>query len=131
MSCESGSSACSGWARAPSTIGDRIVFVALALYVTEIGSPTDVGIVLAAHAFPLVAFLLLGGVWADRLPRHRVMVATDLIRFAPHALLAALIFTGAVEIWQHRRHRGGVRRRGGVLPPGLHRAWCRRPCPRT
>ena len=85
--------------QAASTIGDRIVFVALALYVTELGSPTDVGIVLAAHAVPLVAFLLIGGVWADRLPRHKVMVATDLIRFALHALLAVLIFTGTVEIW--------------------------------
>jgi MFS family permease len=82
-----------------STIGDRLVFVALALYVTEIGTPTDVGIVLAAHAIPLVGCLLLGGVWADRLPRHRVMVATDLIRASMHALLAVLIFTGAVEIW--------------------------------
>jgi predicted MFS family arabinose efflux permease len=82
-----------------STIGDRLVFVALALYVTEIGTPTDVGLVLAAHAFPLVAFVLLGGVWADRLPRHKLMMATDLIRFSAHALLAALIFTGAVEIW--------------------------------
>jgi MFS family permease len=82
-----------------STIGDRIVFVALALYVTDIGSPSDVGLVLAAHAVPLVGFLLLGGVWADRLPRHKVMIATDLIRFALHATLAALIFTGAVEIW--------------------------------
>jgi predicted MFS family arabinose efflux permease len=85
--------------QATSTLGDRIVFVALALYVTGIGSPSDVGIVLAAHALPLVAFLLIGGVWADRLPRHRVMIATDLTRFALHALLAALIFTGAVEIW--------------------------------
>jgi MFS family permease len=85
--------------QAASTVGDRIVFVALALYVTDIGSPTDVGIVLAAHTLPLVGFLLLGGVWADRLPRHRVMIVTDLIRFALHAALAALIFTGAVEIW--------------------------------
>jgi predicted MFS family arabinose efflux permease len=85
--------------QAASTLGDRIVFVALALYVTDIGSPTDVGIVLAAHTLPLVGFLLLGGVWADRLPRHRVMIVTDLIRFALHAALAALIFTGAVEIW--------------------------------
>ena len=82
-----------------STLGDRIVLVALALYVTDIGSPSDVGIVLAAHALPLVAFLLIGGVWADRLPRHRVMLATDLIRFALHALLAVLIFTGGAEIW--------------------------------
>jgi predicted MFS family arabinose efflux permease len=85
--------------QAASTIGDRIVFVALALYVTELGSPSDVGIVLACHAVPLVGFLLIGGVWADRLPRHKVMVATDLIRFALHALLAVLIFTGTVEIW--------------------------------
>jgi MFS family permease len=82
-----------------STIGDRIVIVALALYVTEIGTPSDVGIVLACHAVPLVGFLLIGGVWADRLPRHLVVVATDLIRFGLHALLAVLIFTGFVEVW--------------------------------
>jgi MFS family permease len=82
-----------------STIGDRIVFVALALYVTDIGTPSDVGIVLASHAVPLVGFLLIGGVWADRLPRNLVVVTTDLIRFGLHALLAALIFTGTVEIW--------------------------------
>ena len=85
--------------QAASLMGDGIVFVALALYVTEIGSPTDVGLVLAAATLPLVAFLALGGVWADRLARQRVMIATDLVRFALHALLAALIFTGAVQIW--------------------------------
>jgi len=83
-----------------SMVGDRIVFVALALYVTDIGSPSDVGIVLAAATVPLIGFLAIGGVWADRLPRHHVMIATDLVRFALHAGLAALIFTGAVEIWQ-------------------------------
>jgi len=82
-----------------STLGDRIVFVALALYVTEIGSPADVGLVLGAHALPLVGFVLLGGVLADRVPRQRVMIGSDLARFALHALLAALIFTGEVEIW--------------------------------
>ena len=82
-----------------STVGDRLVIVALALYVTDIGTPSDVGIVLACHAVPLIGFLLIGGVWADRLPRHLVVVTTDLIRFGLHALLAALIFTGAIEIW--------------------------------
>ena len=38
--------------------------------------------------------------WADRLPRHRVMVVTDLVRFALHALLAALIFADVVRIWE-------------------------------
>jgi MFS family permease len=82
-----------------STLGDRIVFVALALYVTEIGTPSDVGLVLAAHALPLVGLILLGGVLADRISRTRVMIGSDIARCALHALLAALIFTGAVEIW--------------------------------
>ena len=83
-----------------SSIGDEIVFIALALYVSDIGDPTDVGIVLAAGGVPFVAFLLLGGIWADRLPRHRLMIATDLVRAALHATLAALIFIGPVPIWQ-------------------------------
>ncbi len=75
--------------------------MAIALFVIDLtGSPTDLGVVLAAHAIPLVAFLMIGGVWADRLPRHRLMIVTDLARFGLHGLLAVLIFTGTVEIWQ-------------------------------
>lgn len=83
-----------------SQIGNRLVLVALALFVIDLtGSATDVGLVLAANVLPLLAFLLIGGVWADRLPRHRVMIASDLVRFALHALLAVLILTGAVRVW--------------------------------
>jgi hypothetical protein len=89
------------FAQSASVIGDCIVIVALALFVIELtGDATDLGLVFAAASLPLVAFLLLGGVWADRLPRHRVMVVTDLVRFALHALLAALIFAGVVRIWE-------------------------------
>jgi MFS family permease len=88
-------------AQSASVIGDCIVIVALALFVIQrTGDATDLGLVLAAASLPLVAFLLLGGVWADRLPRHRVMVVTDLVRFTLHALLATLIFTDVIEIWQ-------------------------------
>jgi hypothetical protein len=82
-----------------SAIGDRITIVALALYVTQIGTPSDVGLVLAAHALPLVGFLAVGGVWADRLPRHRVMLVTDGARAVLHGGLAVLIFTDGVAIW--------------------------------
>jgi MFS family permease len=75
------------------------VFVALALYATGIGSPSDVGLVLAAHVVPLVGFILLGGVWADRLPRQKLIIATDLARFVLHGLLAGLIAAGTVAIW--------------------------------
>jgi MFS family permease len=83
-----------------STIGDRLVTVALALFVVqETGSAADLALVLAAYSGPFVAFVLIGGVWADRLPRQRIMIATDLARGALHALLATLILTGTVEIW--------------------------------
>jgi MFS family permease len=84
-----------------STTGDRIVLVALALLVTEqTGSTIDLGVVIGAQTAALVTFLLLGGVWGDRLPRHRIMVSTDLLRGGLHALLAILIFADALEIWQ-------------------------------
>lgn len=84
-----------------STTGDRIVLVALALLVTErTGSTADLGLVLGAYTVANVGFLLLGGVWADRLPRHRLMIATDLVRGSLHALLAVLVLTDAIEIWE-------------------------------
>jgi MFS family permease len=86
--------------QATSVVGDNIVTVALALFIVDrTGSATDLGFVLAAYGLPLIVFLLVGGVIADRLPRHRVVVATDLVRFALHALLAVLIVTGAVRVW--------------------------------
>lgn len=83
-----------------SVVGDRLITVTIALYLTEVGSPSDVGVVLAANMVPFVALLLIGGVWADRLPRHQLMIATDVVRFGLHALLAALIFAGDVPLWQ-------------------------------
>jgi len=38
--------------------------------------------VLAAGTIPTIVFLLAGGVFADRLPRHHVMVGSDLLEFA-------------------------------------------------
>ena len=84
-----------------SVVGDQVVLVALALFVTRLtGSPTDLGLILGAQMLPLVALILFGGVWADRLPRQRIMIATDLARAALHATLAVLIFTGLVAVWQ-------------------------------
>jgi MFS family permease len=84
-----------------SVLGDRVVVVAIALYVTQTtGSPTDLGLVLGAQALSLVALLLFGGVWADRLPRHRIMIGADAARAVLHAGLAALILAGALRIWE-------------------------------
>lgn len=83
-----------------SVVGDGLVIVAIGLFVTRLtGDPRDVGVVLAAYVVPLVLFLLVGGVIADRLPRQTVMVTTDVIRAVLHGTLALLIAFGAVQIW--------------------------------
>jgi MFS family permease len=82
-----------------SAIGDQVVIVALALYVTQrTGSPTDLGLVLAAQSLPLIALVLFGGVWADRLPRHRIMIAADYARALLHGVLAASIVLGGASV---------------------------------
>jgi MFS family permease len=86
--------------QAISTTGDRLVTVALALLVTQrTGSTTDLGLVIGAQTAALVIFLLIGGAWADRLPRHRIMVSTDLVRCLLHAGLAVLIFADGLQLW--------------------------------
>lgn len=48
---------------------------------------------------PVVVFLLVGGVWADRLPRQLVMIASDVVRGGTQAILAVLLLTGSAELW--------------------------------
>jgi MFS family permease len=82
-----------------SAVGDQVVIVALALYITErTGSATDLGLVLAAQSLPLIALLLFGGVWADRLARHRMMLAADQARALLHGVLAASILLGGASV---------------------------------
>ena len=61
-----------------SLIGDDLAPMALAFAVLEEGgSATNVGIVYASNIVARLAFILVGGVMADRLSRHRVMLAAD------------------------------------------------------
>jgi MFS family permease len=86
--------------QAVSVLGDRMAVVALAFAVLEIGgSASEVGLVLAAGAFPLVATVLAGGVVADRASRRAVMVAADLARVASQGAMAALLIVGVAEVW--------------------------------
>ncbi len=87
--------------QAASNFGSNAVAVAMAIYITRsTGSPTDLGLILAAQTVPFVLLLLFGGVWADRLPRHRVMVVSDVVRAGIHVLLAVLILTGSAQVWE-------------------------------
>jgi predicted MFS family arabinose efflux permease len=86
-------------AQAVSSFGDRLVPVALAFAVLDLtGKVTDLGIVLACQTVPLVVFVLIGGVWADRLARDRVMLGSDVVRALAQGASATLLLTGNATI---------------------------------
>src|SRR5436309_351184 len=64
------------------------------------GSVSDLGFVFAARSIPLVGFLLAGGVVADRLSRRTVMVAADVVRLVSQGIVAALLISGHVQLWE-------------------------------
>jgi MFS family permease len=84
-----------------SAVGSGMTPVALSFAVLALrrGSASDVGAVLAAETVPLVIFLLVGGVAADRLGRRRVMLAADVLRASAEAALGAWILFGSPPLW--------------------------------
>ncbi len=85
--------------RTASLLGNMLAGIAVAFAVLDLtGSATDLGIVLAARSVPQVVFLLLGGVIADRLPRHRVLVVANLVAGVSQAAAATLLLTGTATI---------------------------------
>jgi MFS family permease len=83
-----------------SWLGDGLMPVALTFAVLDLThSGTDIGIVWAAYTIPLVLFTLASGVWADRLRREWVMIASDLIRFVTTAITAWLLFSHHAQVW--------------------------------
>jgi len=85
--------------RTASVVGDSLSFVALAFAVIGLGgSGTDLGLVIASYSLPSVIFLLVGGVWADRLPRRAVMIAADVVRAGAQLTLAVAVLTGNASV---------------------------------
>lgn len=79
-------------ARAVSLFGTSMAPVALAFAVLGQpgGSASELGIVLAGRSIAQVVFLLFGGALADRLPRYRIMVGSDLLALAAQGAMAVL-----------------------------------------
>ena len=86
--------------RSLSSVGDALTPVATAFAVLEIGTASDLGIVLGAQMGGRLVFTLVGGVWADRVPRRLLMIASDAVRAAVQGVIAVAFFTDAIEVWQ-------------------------------
>jgi MFS family permease len=82
-----------------SGVGDGISTVALAFAVLEISdSAIALGVVLAARQVMEAGIVLAAGVWADRLPRHVILLAAAVVMGAAQATTAALVLSGAASV---------------------------------
>ncbi|MFH8683177.1 MFS transporter [Streptomyces lydicus] len=88
-------------ARTLSVLGNGFARVALSFAVLALpgAGPGQLSLVLACQAVPQLAFVLVGGVIADRMSRSRVMVVADLVGAAAYAGLAAMVLTGHAPLW--------------------------------
>ena len=86
--------------RAVNLWGTTMAPIALAFAVLAVeDSASALGQVLAARSIPMVLFLLLGGVLADRLGRRRVVQVSNAVSVVSQALAAWLVITGQAELW--------------------------------
>lgn len=80
--------------QAVSLVGDAAFLTALSWKTTTVAGSGKLGLVLAVQGAGLLATLLIGGALADRYERRRMMIFSDLWRFAAVGGLALLDATG-------------------------------------
>ncbi len=82
-----------------SILGDRVTMVVLPFAVLAVGGHVgDVAIVSAAQFLPFAVLALPAGVWADRLDRKKILVASDVTRFACQLLAGVLLVTDQAQV---------------------------------
>jgi predicted MFS family arabinose efflux permease len=83
-----------------SAVGDGVATIALAFAVLQItNSASALGIVIAARQASAAAITVAAGVWADRLPRHLVLVVAAALQGSVQALTGGLILSGHATVW--------------------------------
>jgi MFS family permease len=85
--------------RVVTMAGNAIAPIALAFAVLDLtGSVSQLGLVVGVRSLFNVVFILFGGVVADRLPRHLVMVVSSVLAAASQAVVAALVLTHTATV---------------------------------
>jgi predicted MFS family arabinose efflux permease len=83
-----------------SLIGTWMQSVAQSWLVLELsGSPLKLGLIGTFQFAPVLMFSLIGGAIADRLPKRRLLVATQTVLALQAFALAALVWSGHVRYW--------------------------------
>lgn len=88
-------------ARFISNIGNGMSPIALAYGVLSIpgASAGDLSLVMSARFFPMIAFMLFGGVFADRFQRNRIVGGSDVIGSLMAATSAISLIGGFPHVW--------------------------------
>lgn len=83
-----------------SLVGTYMQVIGQAWLVLELtNSPVQLGLVGALQALPILLLALIGGVFADRWPKRRVLLITQAASMLQALLLWALIATHAIQLW--------------------------------
>jgi MFS family permease len=86
--------------RAVSMLGSSMAPVALAFGVLDVSnSAAALGTVLAARSIPMAAFMLLGGVIADRFSRSVVLRLSHVGAALTQGAVAVVLIAGVAELW--------------------------------
>jgi MFS family permease len=84
-----------------SEIGTRGTFAANLYHIYALtGSTVQTGLVGLSQAIALILLSPLGGAYADRVDRKRLLQATQLVSMATSLALAALTLVGVIQPWQ-------------------------------
>lgn len=87
-------------ALAISIFGSGMWAVAMVYQVIHLGGgPLELSMVAAAGSIGLVAFVLAGGIAADRIPQRRLIIAVEGANLAVIATISGLGITGWLQLW--------------------------------
>jgi MFS family permease len=86
--------------RTLSLFGNAMVPIALAFAVLDLtGEASDLGLVLAARSIPMVGFIVLGGIVADRMSRSLLLQLSHTGAALTQGAVAVLLISGSAELW--------------------------------
>lgn len=106
--------------RTTASLGRSALPVALTFAVLDqLHSATALGLVLTAEAVPLVAFLVVGGLVADRWSRRRLMLGTDLVNVACTGAMAGLLLVHSATLWNLALLGVGTGTAGALFLPAM------------
>lgn len=87
-------------ALAISIFGSGMWAVAMVYQVIHLGGgPLELSLVAAAGSVGLVAFVLAGGIAADRVPQRRLIIAVEGANLAVIAAISGLAMAGSLQLW--------------------------------